>query len=272
MDGVDAIPGQDLAVRRAEAGDAKRVADFVNRWGTGRELEDRVEVGPRAVMRRLDETEFLLAEEGDTLLGLIGWRAENLVACVTDLLIWPADQRRRVGRALFDAMEAAATDQQAELALLVLPPSRLPEVVGFCQDVGYARRSTVELPRAWREMAHRAGCEDEEEMLIKGLRSNSVASPFGGGFMSFVRRFFTEHPQLAAWFVLAVGMVAILVWTARDVGLLPGQWAALVVATIGLAGLCIWIIGWEDEEEEGGQAGGQGRPGNRQRPNEERSG
>jgi len=52
------------------------------------------------------------------------------------------------------------------------------------------------------------------------------------------------------WAVLAVGMVVILVWSARDVGLLPGQWAALVVGTIVLAGLCVWIIGWNGEEKE----------------------
>lgn len=83
--------------------------------------------------------------------------------------------------------------------------------------------------------------------------------------MSVVRRFFTEHPRLAAWFVLAVGMVAILAWSARDVGLLPGQWAALIVATIGLAGLCIWIIGWEEDEQD------TDRPGDRDLPDEERS-
>lgn len=63
-------------------------------------------------------------------------------------------------------------------------------------------------------------------------------------FVAFIQR----HPRLTAWVVLAIGMVAILVWSARDVGLLPGQWAALIVATIGVAGLCVWIIGWEDEE------------------------
>jgi len=68
--------------------------------------------------------------------------------------------------------------------------------------------------------------------------------------MSSLKQFVNQHPRLTAWIVLAVGMVAILVWSARDVGLLAGQWAALIVATIGLAGLCIWIIGWEDNEEE----------------------
>jgi len=68
--------------------------------------------------------------------------------------------------------------------------------------------------------------------------------------MSRLTAFARNHPRLTAWIVLAIGMVAILVWSARDVGLLPGQWAALIIATIGVAGLCVWIIGWEDEEKD----------------------
>ena len=68
--------------------------------------------------------------------------------------------------------------------------------------------------------------------------------------MEKIKRFVTEHPQWTSWIVLAIGMVAILVWSARDVGLLPGQWAALIIATILVAGLAVWIIGWEDEDEE----------------------
>ncbi|MGQ9467474.1 MAG: hypothetical protein ACUVXE_08380 [Anaerolineae bacterium] len=68
--------------------------------------------------------------------------------------------------------------------------------------------------------------------------------------MSRLTAFVRNHPRLTAWIVLAIGMVAILVWSARGVGLLPGQWAALIIATIGVAGLCVWIIGWEDEEKD----------------------
>ena len=60
-----------------------------------------------------------------------------------------------------------------------------------------------------------------------------------------VRRFFSQHPRLLAWLILAVFMVPMLLWAAKDVGLLPSQLAALVVSTIVLAGLCAWIIGWE---------------------------
>ncbi len=65
-----------------------------------------------------------------------------------------------------------------------------------------------------------------------------------------IKDWVNRHPQLTAWAVLAVGMVAILIWAARDVGLEAGQWAAMIVATILLAGLCVWIIGWNGEEEE----------------------
>ncbi len=64
--------------------------------------------------------------------------------------------------------------------------------------------------------------------------------------MSALKNWINIHPKLAAWIVLALGMVVLVVWSAKDVGLLAGQMLALVVATIGLAGLCVWIIGWED--------------------------
>ncbi|MCS6964231.1 hypothetical protein [Thermoflexus sp.] len=67
-----------------------------------------------------------------------------------------------------------------------------------------------------------------------------------------IKGFAERHPRLTAWIALAIGMVAILLWSARDVGLTPSQLLALVIATIVLAGLCVWIISWEDEEEETG--------------------
>ena len=58
----------------------------------------------------------------------------------------------------------------------------------------------------------------------------------------------TRHPRVSAWVVLAGGMVALLVNEARNVGLLPSQWLALIVATVLVAGACIWIISWEDKD------------------------
>ena len=76
---------------------------------------------------------------------------------------------------------------------------------------------------------------------FEALRESRVAGP--------AIRAIEGYPRLAAWVVLSVGMVVLLVIEARDVGLLPTQWAALIVATVLVAGASIWIISWEDEEE-----------------------
>jgi hypothetical protein len=68
--------------------------------------------------------------------------------------------------------------------------------------------------------------------------------------MTKIRKLWNDHPNLVSWLVLAVGMVIIVVIAARNVGFTPSQWAALIGATIGLAGLCVWIISWEDGEDE----------------------
>ena len=61
-----------------------------------------------------------------------------------------------------------------------------------------------------------------------------------------MRKLWNNHPNLVSWAVLAIGMVIIVVFSARNVGFQPAQWAAIIVATILLAGLCVWIVSWED--------------------------
>ncbi|MFQ6013822.1 MAG: hypothetical protein ACE5NP_00080 [Anaerolineae bacterium] len=63
--------------------------------------------------------------------------------------------------------------------------------------------------------------------------------------LSTIRDFFEKRPRLAAWLILAVGMVIMLLLSSKDVDLLPSQRLALVVSTIVLAGLCVWIIDLE---------------------------
>jgi hypothetical protein len=83
--------------------------------------------------------------------------------------------------------------------------------------------------------------------------------------LSRLKSWADRRPRLAAWIALAIGMVIVLVLAARDVGLLWNQWLFLILATIGLAGLCVWIISWEsgDDEAEGegeGKNAGAPRP------------
>lgn len=63
--------------------------------------------------------------------------------------------------------------------------------------------------------------------------------------MERLKEFLQAHPRLAQWALLAVAMVLVVLWASRNVDLLPTQRLAIVAATMGLAGLCVWIIHWE---------------------------
>ena len=67
--------------------------------------------------------------------------------------------------------------------------------------------------------------------------------------MESLKQWVFNHSSLAAWIVLALGMNAILIYEARDVGLLPMQWFWLIAITTLVAGACIWIVSWGDDEE-----------------------
>ena len=58
------------------------------------------------------------------------------------------------------------------------------------------------------------------------------------------------HPYYACWIVLAIGMVIMLLASSTHAGLLPSQLAFLAVATVGLAGACVWIISWDSDEDD----------------------
>ena len=68
--------------------------------------------------------------------------------------------------------------------------------------------------------------------------------------MDILKTFVTNHPNLSAWFALATGFVIILLIEARDVGLEGMQWFWLIVITILVAGTCVWIVSWGDDEDE----------------------
>ena len=72
--------------------------------------------------------------------------------------------------------------------------------------------------------------------------------------MDKLKQYAAEHPQITSWIVLAIGMVIILIWSAKDVGFTARQWVAVIITTILLAGTCVWIISWGDDDGAGDAA------------------
>jgi hypothetical protein len=81
---------------------------------------------------------------------------------------------------------------------------------------------------------------------LNNVTASLKRAPVIGTLVTFAE----SRPRLAAWFVLSLGIVILLLVEARDVGLLFGQWIALIVASVAVAGACIWIVSWEDADDE----------------------
>jgi len=60
--------------------------------------------------------------------------------------------------------------------------------------------------------------------------------------MRTIAGFLRAHPTLAAWLALSAGMIVVLLLSIRGVGLTPPQTAWAVLATVGLAGACVWLV------------------------------
>jgi N-acetylglutamate synthase-like GNAT family acetyltransferase len=161
-----------IVIRRAKPSDASEIAAFINR------ILGKVSVDDITIIQSFGDEGYLLAERNGNLVGILGWRAENLVVRVTHFLIWPASECVAVGPSLFSEMEKAAATLQCEAALLLPPRSSLPSrQVEFFGALGYKPQAVASLPKAWREAAREAGLDDDDPVLVKQLREHRVLRP-----------------------------------------------------------------------------------------------
>ena len=163
---------REIVVRRAKPGDAERIAAFVNQAWQGRSEYDR-----QAVIERFGGAGFLLAERDGELVGMLGWRTENLVVRVTDFLVWPSSERAAAGQALFFEMERAAGALQCEVAMLFPPRPVSPKLIEFGKTLGYEPKTVASLVKAWREAALEAQMGDDDVVLMKQLRESRILRP-----------------------------------------------------------------------------------------------
>jgi N-acetylglutamate synthase-like GNAT family acetyltransferase len=136
-----------LKVRRARPDDAGAIGNFLSKATRG-----RLVVPYDNVVERLGSKAYFLATQ-DQIVALAGWRAENLVGRIDDLVIYPGSARPTAGRALFEQIEKEARKLECEVLLLYVPVTAAQSAVVFYQSLGFARRLMDDIPEPWRQAA-----------------------------------------------------------------------------------------------------------------------
>jgi hypothetical protein len=108
--------------------------------------------------------------------GLTGWRAENLVMCIDDFYVYPAQYYPQVGGPLLETIETEARALSCEVAIAFLEQEIAPEAIDFFTEQGYEPRQLDELYRVWQEVAQEfltGSCI----MMVKQLRQDRIMRP-----------------------------------------------------------------------------------------------
>lgn len=163
---VDQVP----RVIRARPKQAGRIADFLAiHWGDEAASQEEV-------MISFGEKAYLLLEMEGALMGLLGWKVENLVARVDDITLSPDISFNDGLPFLMYEVEEASRALQCEIALIFVEPA-LAQQEDFWMDLGYQRREIQTLEAgAWQDAAIDS-FKEGKVMLFKQLRGDRVLRP-----------------------------------------------------------------------------------------------
>jgi N-acetylglutamate synthase-like GNAT family acetyltransferase len=165
-------PSLTFTVNRAKPPDAEAIAEFVAQATRG-----RVTVVPQSVLERFGAKGlWLVRDPSNALVGLAGWRAENLIARIDDFLVFPFEFYDSAGRALLEVIENAAQELKCEVSVIFVPLRALPAVVSFYERSGYNRPEPSALPKLWQETVQEA-TERGRYIMLKRLREELITRP-----------------------------------------------------------------------------------------------
>jgi dephospho-CoA kinase len=160
-----------LAVQRGRPRDSANIAAFITRHrGLTRPLS------PDDVMAAFGDRAFLLLMADKQLVGLAGWKVENLVARTTELYLDPGVTTTLALKALVIEVERASQDLQCEASLLFLPPQLAAQEIAW-KEMGYTRNTPQNLGvQAWQDAAFESQ-PSNTVLLFKQLRQDRVLRP-----------------------------------------------------------------------------------------------
>ncbi len=162
---------EEIRIRRAGRKDLAGIAALVRKA-----TRAKVEVDEAVVMEWLFSKGLWVAVQGEKLVGVAAWQAENLVS-VTDVFhVSPARLRATAGAQLLETIEGEAAALMCEANILMLPAGASKALRTFLRRQGYEPQEFAALHRIWREVLGDLAAE-ESELMVKKLRDRMVMVP-----------------------------------------------------------------------------------------------
>lgn len=174
----EATPVQDapadisrLDVRRAKRSDLAALASLIQTGSQGTLVVDESEM-----MERFFSRGYAVASQDNAIVGMIGWRTENLIAGIDDLFVRNRELWPGVGKVLMEWVEAAVADLSCEVGLVFLHQAGGQSARSVLEGMGYQEKSPDALDRMWREAAL-DWQQENTTLLVKQLMERRINAP-----------------------------------------------------------------------------------------------
>ncbi len=160
-----------LTVRRAQLSDVAQVAQLISKATNG-----VVEMTRSELLLALGERGYLIAQQGDEANAVAGWSAENLVATIDQIFLYPLGAARNFGGALLNEIERTANELICEV-ILAFPRGKDPdEIHHLLINWGFTYVDPTSLPQNWQAAVSELGSEDSLVMvkILRDTRQTSI--------------------------------------------------------------------------------------------------
>jgi hypothetical protein len=124
----------------------------------------------------LGERGYLIAQQGDEANAVAGWSAENLVATIDQIFLYPLEAARNFGGALLNEIERTANELICEV-ILAFPRGKDPdEIHHLLINWGFTYVDPTSLPQNWQAAVSELGSEDSLVMvkILRDTRQTSI--------------------------------------------------------------------------------------------------
>ncbi len=150
----------------------KAMADLMNRATHGDVNFDEAEM-----MERLFSKGYLIALQGEELVGVVGWQTENLIAGVDDLFVKSSSLWPSVGKMLLEQVEDAILQLSCEAGLIFLHNKTSFLGKRFLDKQGYEVQKMEDLKtKDWRRAAEEWQI-DNTTLRVKQLMERRIMTP-----------------------------------------------------------------------------------------------
>ena len=162
---------EEIEVRRAGRDDLAAIAALVRRA-----TRARIKLAETDVMEWLFSKGLWVVIQGDSLLGVAAWQAENLLSVTDVFYVSPVRTLTMAGTRLLESIEAEAGVLMCEANVMLLPSWTSKSVRTFLRRRGYVSQEFGELHRIWREVLGELDAEGMD-LMVKRLRDRMVMVP-----------------------------------------------------------------------------------------------